>query len=202
LWNDAKPAGFKRQILRLLFFAAGLGICVGAYLAYNYARFGDAFQTGYIFIPLDGFLKTRVDQYGLFNIAYLPSNFFYMFLQPPIFIFDRAQSLWPIDMDGFGTSLLWASPFVLAAVFGRWNKYILLGAWTSIGLMLAGGLLYYNNGWVQWNTERFSLDFLPVLILLAALGMQRARTPLWKATIAYAAALNAFLIFVLLPRIR
>jgi hypothetical protein len=43
---------------------------------------------------------------------------------------------------------------------------------------------------VQTNTQRFTLDFIPVLILLVAYGIQRARTQLWKVAAVYAVALN------------
>jgi hypothetical protein len=202
LWNHFQLIERVKRWRNLFAFAIGLGACVGLYLFYNWGRFGDLFQTGYSLIRLDGFLKARVDQYGIFSLAYVPFNFMYMFIQGPQFLFGGSRNLVPVNMDGFGTSILWASPFVIAAVYGRLVKSLMVSAWASLTLILSGALLYYNNGWVQWNTQRFSLDFLPVLILLVALGMKNKSSWIWRVAILYSVALNAFLILRLLPHIR
>ena len=62
-------------------------------------------------------------------------------------------------------------------------------------------LLFYNNGWVQVNTQRFALDYLPIVIFLVALGIQRSGGRWWKFAIAYAVILN-FLGIVALPAIQ
>lgn len=51
----------------------------------------------------------------------------------------------------------------------------------------------------------FTLDFMPVLFVLIAIGLrreaERGRARLWHGAVAYAALLNA-LVFVLLPALR
>ena len=56
--------------------------------------------------------------------------------------------------------------------------------------MLGSALLYYYNGWVQVNCQRFSLDFMPLLIWLQALGTLRVDGRLWKAGVVWAVGLN------------
>jgi len=65
--------------------------------------------------------------------------------------------------------------------------------------MLLGTCLYYNNGWVQINAQRFSLDYLPLLIVLTALGMHEVSAKFWKPAIIFAVAMNAFCFWIKLP---
>ena len=61
-------------------------------------------------------------------------------------------------------------------------------------------MLYYNNGWNQYNCQRFTMDFMPVLMLLVALGINRAKSNLWKYAISYSIVLN-ILAYVVVPGI-
>jgi hypothetical protein len=51
-------------------------------------------------------------------------------------------------------------------------------------------LFYHTNGWRQVNAYRYTLDFLPVLVLLIALGTNRIKPTIWKTAIAYSIGLN------------
>lgn len=193
--NDASKQAALKNILK---FLGILGFFIGSYLTMNWLRFGNPLDTGYAYIPLGGFLKERVDQYGLFNLAYVPFNAIHMFLQgfrvefrPPLFLDVCWTHL-------FGTSITFTSPFLFAAFWAKWDKGFVRAVWVSVGLVLTLILLYYNNGWTQYNAQRFSLDFLPVLILLTALGMARIDEKLWKGAIVYSVGLNVIAL-VLVP---
>ncbi len=185
----------RSRIANLLAFALGLGACVVTYLAFNWLRFGNPLDTGYAYISLEGFLKQRVERYGLFNLAYLPFNLVHMFLQGFHIRFDSRDLVTAIQMDSFGTSLPFASPFVLLAFWARWKKWLLGAAWIAIILPLANMLLYYNNGWIQDNAQRFTLDFMPILIVLVALGSGKIQGKVWKAAVVLAVLLNALALF-------
>jgi len=113
---------------------------------------------------------------------------FYIGFQPTDFIKVAA-------VDPFGTSLTFASPFVFFAFWAKWTKPLLWAAWTTIGLTLVAILFYFNNGSQQLNTQRFTLDFIPVLILLVALGVKHLPERFWKGAIIYAFTLNAIALF-------
>ncbi|MCX6025602.1 MAG: glycosyl transferase family 39 [Chloroflexi bacterium] len=198
LWASPQNGSIFSRPWRIAMFGIGLGVCVVSYLIYNWARFGNVFETGYSMIALSGVLQARVEKYGLFNIAYVPYNLIYMFLQGPAYVFGGPRTMVPIGMDPFGTSLTFASPFCLIALRARLKTSWQIGIWASIGLILSGVLLYYNNGWVQWNTQRYSLDFLPLLIVLVAIGMRKERSYMWKLAVLFAVALNSFLVGKLL----
>jgi len=190
LWTRTTERSWQKRFSDLVILSIAFGICVGVYCLFNLVRFGNMLDTGYQYMPLQSFLDARVAKYGVFSLAYLPFNFIHMFLQGFHVSFIGRELLLP-QMDRFGTSLTMASPFVFLAFWSRSKKPLLLAAaWASVALTLAHILLYYNNGFVQFNAQRFTLDFMPVLIILVAIGARRCSTALVKGLIAYAVVLN------------
>ena len=174
----------------VLSLVATTGFFVGIYLFYNYARFGNAFDTGYKNIIFIGILKERVNAYGVFNIRYFLFNLYSFLIKGFNIEFEGKTYLQIKDMDLWGTSLLSASPFLVASLKAKWPKILKLSAWVSILLILVGQLFYHNNGFHQINTSRFSLDFLPLLFVLTALGANSIPKWLFKGMIIYAVLLN------------
>jgi hypothetical protein len=74
-----------------------------------------------------------------------------------------------------------------------------IAAWTTIIVILGAQLFYHNNGYHQINTVRFTMDFLPLLIVLTALGVHSLPKWLLKGMVGYAILLNliSFLIHFL-----
>lgn len=198
----ATAAPDRRRTLRdLTVLLVPVVVSVAGYLAFNAARFSGPLDTGYSYIALgEPFLVARVDRYGLFDFAYVPFNFVHLFLQgfSVEFTGDRLVTLGGVDP--FGTSLTFASPFVFLAAVARLPPWVRAGAAAAVGLIVVIHLTYYNNGFVQANAQRFSLDYLPILILLLAAALQRVPERLWKGLIAYAIALNVIGLAVV-PRI-
>lgn len=195
LW-EGEPVAARLRWRRALGLAAGCAACGALYLAFNWARFGDPFDTGYHYLQLSGFLLTRFADHGLFNMRYVLFNALYLFVQGFHINFGGNHSLLVQGMDGFGTSLLAASPFLLAALAARWRKPLLWAAWVSVALCLTPQLFYYNNGWWQINGQRFAMDYLPVLMILAGLGVKQVQDKVWKGAVIYAVALNVLALLV------
>ena len=79
----------------------------------------------------------------------------------------------PIDI---GTSLLLSAPgllLALLAVARRPLARLTIGAGLATLAILLFNLAHFSQGWVQWG-YRFSLDFVPFLLPLVALGAARA----------------------------
>jgi hypothetical protein len=176
-----------------------IAICAGVYLFYNYLRFGNFLDSGYRHINFIGVLKERVDHYGVFSIRYFLFNLYSTLIKGFNIEFQGNTYLNIKDMDLWGTSLLAASPFIIASVKAEWPKTLRISAWATILVILVGQLFYHNNGFEQVNSSRFTLDFLPLLIILMALGI--SKLPMWlaKAMICYAVLLNvvSFIIHLL-----
>jgi hypothetical protein len=88
-------------------------------------------------------------------------------------LFDLAcPAALPIDI---GTSLLLSAPGLL--LFIPWVRRrplarLTLGSLITIGLIAVFNLAHFSQGWVQWG-YRFSMDFVPFLLPLVALGAGR-----------------------------
>jgi hypothetical protein len=198
LWWRSEQAPIRRRWLRLLWLAVGVGLCGAGYLWFNWARFGNPLDTGYNYLRLGGMLQERFARHGLFSARYLWFNLYEMFVQGFHVDFTDASQLLGWERNPFGTSLVVASPFLLLAFRARWNRWVLVAAWVGTVAILAPTMLYYNNGWWQINAQRFSMDFVPVLILLTALGAKRGLGPYWKGAILWSLFLNA-LAWMIIP---
>lgn len=190
LWQHPRLAEQKSRWVQLALFAGAIAVCVAAYLGYNALRFGSPLQTGYTLMPLSGFLQERFQYHGLWDVRYLPFNLYYLLLAGFELTFAPPALLRPIGLSPFGTSIVIASPFIFSAFLARGNRPLLIAAWASIALIIVPQLFYYNNGWMQYNAQRFTLDFWPVLFVLIVLGAQHAPRRLWRAAILFAIALN------------
>ena len=191
----------RLQWRSVLIFAVPVALAIVAYCVYNGARFSGPFDTGYDYIrESDVFLAQRVNQHGLFSLAYVPFNFTYLFIQGFHVQYEGVELLKTAGSDPFGTSLTFASPFLFFAVLARPPRAVLWAATGGLVVCIAAQLTYYNNGWFQTNAQRFTLDFIPVLVLLLAYAIRRTRSGLWKAAIVYAVALN-FLALVVYDRL-
>ncbi len=196
-----KHEGKTREIVKdYVVFGLVFAGFAGIYLWMNYARFGNPFDTGYYYIAGDPLGLLGEKRYGLFHYMYVPFNFTYMFFQGPHMVFEGLK---PAGMDFYGTSITFASPFVFIALQAKGKKLLKAGAWISISLALIHMLFYCNNGWVQINTQRFTLDFLPVLMVLVALGSKRIRPRWLYLSVGVAVVLNmvAFIVLPLLTRL-
>jgi hypothetical protein len=100
-----------------------------------------------------------------------------------------------IQLDPYGTSLVAASPFLLLAFQANYKDRRNMIFAISVIIVLIFTLMYQNNGWVQYNTQRFSLDFLPILMLLAIEGGKSFPTGWTKALIIYSVLLNMITLF-------
>ena len=132
-------------------------------LGYNYTRFNNVFDFGYLRQNVSPDLAANLRTYGQFNLHYVPHNVWAMLLSVPTWDAARNQFLPNVE----GMSLLLTTPaLVYLAVVPR-RSPLVTGAWVAIGLLLIPLLTYYNTGWWQFG-YRFSMDFMtPVLILLA-----------------------------------
>jgi len=195
LWSHPRFIDRRARWLNLARFGAAAGLGVAVYLAFNYARFGNPFETGYRYIELDGMLKERFARHGLFSAAYIPFNLIYLLVQGVHVDFTSPAKLAGVTPDLYGASLLGASPYVVVATFARRAGAPIRALWLSVAATAAVHLLYLNNGASQVNTQRFTLDFIPVLFVLVAIGLRREadrdRARLWQGAIAYAVVVNA-----------
>jgi hypothetical protein len=191
------------ELRRLLSAALGGVLPVAALLAYTYATSGSPLHPGYDYqyrLEVDGYptLGYHAD-WGVEDPRYIPQNLAIMFGELPVWapavmpntlkleadtlvclddprrrgLFDTACPVAvPVDV---GTSILVSAPGLLLALFAfRWRGRTRLGigALLSVVPIALFNLAHFSQGWVQWG-YRFSLDFLPFLLPMVALGAAR-----------------------------
>lgn len=194
-WNNTSSLGLNAKIKSALSFTSVFAFSIGIYLALNWLRFGNIFDTGYSHFVLQGYLKERFNEFGLFHPAYVLFNFIYLFFQGPHFTFGGDGTLVYQGLDRFGTSLTFASPYIFISFAARWKRKLLAAAWIVIALSIIHLLFYYGNGKVQINAQRYTLDFFPILIILVALGTKYVPALLWKVMVVYSVVLNSITLF-------
>lgn len=190
--HNAKEVFLKKTLV----LCSTIGVFIVFFLVYNYIRFGNAFEAGYSYINYIGILKERVNKYGVFSLQYFWFNFYSLFLKGFVIVFSGPDRMQLNDVDLWGTSLIAASPFLVASVKANWPKQLLIFSWATILIILCGILFYHNNGFAQVNCMRFTLDFLPLLFVLTALGADKIPAWLLRLMVIYSCVLNilAFII--------
>jgi hypothetical protein len=196
LWSHPRHTERRDRVLSVGIAMTVFGALATTYPLFNWLRFGVPGETGYGFIRHAEHLAPRVAEHGLFSLAYVPVNAIHLFLEGPHVIFTGADLMTIAGPDPFGTSLTFASPFLFLALAARGRFPVVVGAAAGAAVCLAHQLLYHTNGWVQWNAQRYTLDFIPLLMVLVALAVQRIDARIWKSLIAYAIGLNFLMLFV------
>ena len=125
----------------------------------------------------------------------MPFNLAYLLFQGPHLIFGGPDNLKYLGVDAAGTALPLASPFLLAVFGAKASEKVPGRLLRMIGIVVAliliPTLFYYNNGYQQINCQRFTLDFLPLLVVPLVLGLKRLGELPWRALVLWSVLLNA-----------
>ena len=166
----------SRWIVRwivILLFPLLVSVCL--ILGYNYLRFGNYLDFGYLTENVNPPLIKEFKIYGQFNLHYVPHNFWSMILAGPQW--DANRKIISPNRDGM--SLFLTTPAILYIFQALKKNWLSLGAWIALALILVPLLTYYNTGWWQFG-YRFSLDFMPVVVILLAIAAgERLRSGFW-----------------------
>ncbi len=156
----------------------------------NLARFGNSLDFGFTYMRHAPNLMEDLRTYGQFSLHYLPQNATVVFLK---FFTISSQFPWlKVPLIGMGVFLV--SPLLLYMVKAiPWHSWktlftghgiqflreevVSVGAFLAFVSILLPLLFFFNTGWKQFG-YRYSLDFIPFLVILAANGMRhRVTTP-------------------------
>jgi hypothetical protein len=152
----------------LLLLALGMAPALLGQGVYNWARFGSPLEFGYRFMESPGPLLERQATWGQFSLHFLPENLYTVLVRPPLLSLEPLR----IEPDPWGMALLLTCPALLLALptlRQARRDPLRLGLWLSILLVQIPSLLYFNTGSYQFG-YRFALDWLPLGLLLVALG--------------------------------
>ena len=183
-WRWLAETDWPRIVKPCLIFAAPI-LAVGAVAMWmNEARFGSPFEFGHEFLMIRW--RPRIEKWGLFNFHYFAKNLAVM-----LAAFPWLSALPPYVMISRHGLALWiTSPNLLPAFWPKKVTPLMVGLFVGTTLVAILDLCYQNSGWVQFG-YRFSLDYMPALILLLALGGRRFGVG-FHLLLVFAIAVNAF----------
>ena len=164
-WKDKK---------NLIYFLVGSFIFVPIFFYYNFLRFGNIFETGYIQIYnnyTNGYVYSiqRVwhpesPEPKYMDIKSIPYHLYTLFIMPPEVDDLNISRAKP---SPFGIGIIFISPLLLL-VFNKIKlTKIEVQSWFGAIPVAFLTFCHYAQGWVQFG-YRFLLDFLPFLLIILA----------------------------------
>lgn len=143
-------------------------------LVYNYVRFNSFTDFGYARIP--GVLQEPWYRHGIFSVEYVPGQAWEMFLK----LWNLKPAFPYIVPDGFSSSILLSSPFLLLALrVGAKDGPLKLAAWASIAVLTIILWMHGNSGGWQFG-YRYAMVLLPwIFILLLESSAKRVTLIEW-----------------------
>ncbi|HTT75119.1 MAG TPA: hypothetical protein VMF50_03975, partial [Candidatus Binataceae bacterium] len=161
LWLGAETQ-LDRRLKREIAFAVPLGLLLIFDAWYNYARFGSPFDNGYARVVA---ATGGSGPWGLFSIHYLAQNLHVYFLQLP----ERIPGFPWFNPTQAGFTIFISTPALYLALAADYRERINQLALAAVIAIQAIYLVYYWTGYAQFGC-RYSIDYLPFVMLLAAAG--------------------------------
>ena len=169
---DSGTLSRKKLFVWVTLFSMPIVAVIVGLLWYNQARFGSFFDFGYRYmLVVDHELVNALAEYGQFHPHFFWRNFFDNFLRLPYW----DQKCHVLAPNWRGMSIFIGSPLIIYLYRAFKSKPWIVGTWLSIGLILLTHLLYFNSGALQFG-YRFSLDFMPLVLLLLATTFREKMT--------------------------
>jgi hypothetical protein len=195
----------KNKVKNLIFLFIPVIICFLLLCGYNYLRFNNFFESGYkLTMAYEG--APEVHPYGQFSLKYIPTNFYYYFIESfqPYFklmpadhyYYQLAPPYIVPDQHGSLSFFIISPLFLLLFRSDLRNKIIKYLLFTSIVILLVL-LSYYYNGWPQIG-PRYMNDFLPLLFTILLFQFKDTKLKKsYKLIIAFSALINIYLCLAL-----
>jgi len=184
--------------LSLVYFIFPIIFSLLLWGVYNHRRFQSVFETGYRYnITLQNWPNVFQMKYGLFSLQYVPTNFYSMLLRGPVPVLETGEGFilqYPyLKADGWGMAIWITSPLFFYLFIMKKEKYTLAAVSTLLVLAIPS-LLYFGVGFSQFG-YRYSLDFLPFLLLILLPTFKNSLPRFAKILIIFGIVFNFFLIF-------
>lgn len=180
---------FFRSVLSQLPCLIAPALIGGAYMAYNYARFGNILEFGHNYLP-----EFTASEKGQFDLSYIGENLYNIWLRPVLFA-DGGSLEYPV-FDGFmfyianPVFILFFARIAADAVKRRFDrKRAAIAAMFIVNMLLLCAHKTFG-GW-QFGA-RYTVDLIPYAFLYILLG-GRWKLRGWEmALMAFAIMFNAY----------
>ena len=130
--SETSSIEWRRWLKWTLASAIPLVLALVALLAYNFLRFDNLTDFGYVAQNVNPRLVASLREYGQFNLYYLGANLDAMLLALPRI--DLAAKVFEPDLRGM--SLLLTMPALIYLVRARKASPLVSGTWTAVALLL------------------------------------------------------------------
>jgi hypothetical protein len=165
-------------------FAAPILAVAAVAMWMNHVRFGDPFDFGHQYLMIRW--RPRIEKWGLFSYHFFSKNLA-VFLASMPWLSATAPF---VKISRHGLALWVTSPNLLPALWPKKVTALMVALFAGTALVAILDLGYQNSGWVQFG-YRFSLDYMPALIVLLALSRRRFGWG-FVAVLVLAVAINTF----------
>lgn len=170
-------------------------------LIYNFARFGNYFETGYKYNTYFGVTPNHLaaEKYGLFSPKHILVNLYHFIYKGPETysknIGDLTVEKPYLKANELGMSILFTSPIVIYLInLSIKKKYVLISLITSFFVFIPS-LLYFGIGNSQFG-YRYALDFYPFLLLLLLTVFHKEGVPKFaKLLIIYSVLFDSYFLY-------
>jgi hypothetical protein len=176
------PSSFIRRLLPFAYIALGLALPIALLALYNYLRFGSVLESGYGLAQLYEPVLEEARRVGLFSLEHIPKNLQMMLLQGPVPVGDAVLQPPYLEPSGWGMSLFLTTPALFYIFRAPLRDRLVQACWLGVLGALLPILTYYGIGWVQFG-YRYALDFIPLLVLLVAMGWRSPMTMLARISV-------------------
>jgi hypothetical protein len=166
-WRSERPAVIRALVRTGVRFAAPVIAIAAVAMVLNQIRFGSPTEFGHSY--LDVRQQAQIEQYGLFSYHYLARNLAVAFTLLPEL--PGGKAAW-FQISGHGLAMWVTTPILLALLWPATRSPIHRALWITVAFVAIPILFYQNSGWYQFG-YRFSLDYMPFLIVLLAVGGRR-----------------------------
>jgi hypothetical protein len=156
-------------------------------LLYNYLRFGNPMDFGYVNINGSTQIVENVRKYGIYNLHFIPVNLSVMFSQLPS-IRSYSPYLFP-SLDGM--SMLITTPALFLLIHRYEKKWWIIGTWTSVILSVILLSMYHNTGAAQFGYG-YIMDFIIPLMMLLAVALGRKCSWIFRLLVIISVGINGF----------
>jgi hypothetical protein len=161
MWRDDRATGGSSILRKAVLFGVGLAVPMLFNAYYNWARFGSLTDNGYGKV-INEYQKL---EYGFFHVHYLMTNLkTYLWLTP-----ERIAHFPWFNPTMGGFSMFLSMPALVFAFFADWKDKVNVMALVAALPIFAFYMVYHWTGYAQFGC-RYSLDFLPFVLLLIASG--------------------------------
>lgn len=184
IWPASGERLPKGEIIKRFVLFSAPCLVVGALLLwFNHTRFENPLEFGHTYLA--GGTLPRIRDFGLFDPHFLGKNLKAAFTLAPNIVGEAPY----LKLSKHGMSLFITTPALLWLFAPKRMTRLAWQCVLMIAVLLVPLMLYQNTGWEQFG-YRFSLDFLPYVLVLFALGDRRL-SRLFKGLVIAGILINA-----------